>query len=295
MKKYILLTALIALLLAACSSTYRRPESIEDKMKRFNPQSEQSNIVPQITSTSKGWKTRRGPASSELPTSTGGNYRSLSNKKVYFTALLYQYNQVRPLAKGSTPSISICPHFHNQVLEYANRNPKAMKKQNFIANWIIDKSKLKDPKYLEIRPELGLPTKVNGIIPTLADNIISDSTKTPQDHLKTSINVHLENNYNEIKELCQTGQSNNYYAFENLVGHTRENAEFKATNANLNSLLKTSVFANHAIITSLWKYRKRGRTIASTENSANNPVIYEITNRMNANWALDYFRNLSKN
>jgi hypothetical protein len=55
----------------------------------------------------------------------------------------------------------------------------------------------------------------------------------------------------------------------------------------MNILLKTTLFSNRAIITSINKPSTTGRTIASEKSKI--PFTDEVVARFNAQWANDYF------
>jgi hypothetical protein len=63
--------------------------------------------------------------------------------------------------------------------------------------------------------------------------------------------LHLEKTLEEIKELCENGSGENYYAFENLITHMRANKEYHRSKEAMESLLKITLFSNLALISAL--------------------------------------------
>jgi hypothetical protein len=155
---------------------------------------------------------------------------------------------------------------------------------------------LTDDIYVAIRPELLLPLTKNETSPKVID-IIRNSGHSMNDFainelVHKALDIHLAKTYSEIQELCEYGSSDNYYIYENLITHIKNN-NFDASTHNMNILLKTTIFSNIALITSLNKEQSAkagGRAIASVPTE-NNKYAYssEVMARLNVNWANQYF------
>jgi hypothetical protein len=109
-----------------------------------------------------------------------------------------------------------------------------------------------------------------------------------------AIDIHLTKTYSEIRELCENGVSDNYYVYENLITHIKTTS-FTAAEKNMNTLLKTTVFSNIALVTALEKIQATPmRSIASIESKKDVSVPYsnELMTRLNVEWAQEYFNYL---
>jgi hypothetical protein len=298
MYRYSLITSLIIIFAVACSSTYQKPESVEEKMRRFSPRTNNSGIIPRLT-INQNWEyqSTRAPASAE-EVNTPNDYQSLNNKKIYFLTLLYQYNHLRPLSHASAPSITTCPHFHGTLLEYNKTFKLPSSNGDVTSKWSIDSKLVSLPDYLATHPELSLSVLATNEHPTLAESIATAALPSEhKEYLIAAIQNFTSTNYNELSELCQTGSSDNYFAFENLINYAQTERSMKPVPKDMSTLLKTSVFANHAVLSSLGRFATL-RTVATENNKSwnyTNPMMIEISNRLKAKWALDYFKELKHN
>ena len=71
-----------------------------------------------------------------------------------------------------------------------------------------------------------------------------------------------------------------------------KNNKFEASNQNMNTLLKTTVFSNIALMTSLEKQKPKSqeRSIASENTRQKNaPYAAEVISRLDVSWANQYF------
>lgn len=316
MKKSFILSVASITLISSCAG----PESYEQKMARYTPKVTGSNLVPQITS--EGFNFKNKVSNNRLPASAEDNKKSdslntpqmseknaeestLSNKKLYFLTLLGQYETMKKFAYNfEAASVSICPQFHTSLLEHNEKkgitnNLKATTKFSY------DVKKLNDTIYVNKRPELFLPLAKEETTPRVLDIIRSNRDNmndAKMDELvHKALDIHLAKTYSEIRELCEFGVSNNYYIYENLITHIKSN-EFKAKESNMDTLLKTTIFSNIALVTSLEKgteAKAMGRAIASiteaTSKSSGTPYAKEVMVRLNVEWAKEYFEDLKSN
>jgi hypothetical protein len=290
------------LLFASCAG----PESYQQKMSRYEPKAISQNIVPEIKSydfkfidenhsTEKMMK--RSPASApENPTlESEGSEGATTNKKLYFLTLYSEYETL----KKYTPEFSgtnsmICPNFHTSLLRHldgvvpSNSTPVT-------STLKYDSQKFSDEKYVSSRPELLLPMSQTEVTPKVID-LIKNSKEQMSDFainelVHKALDIHLAKTYSEIRELCEYGNSDNYYIYENLITHIKNNT-FAPGNKNMNTLLKTTVFSNIALMMSLEKssVKTSSRAIASTDESPKkNTYANEIITRLNVSWANQYF------
>jgi hypothetical protein len=301
-KNLILASVSSLVLLSACAG----PESYQQKMARYEPKAISKNQVPDINtanfkfiSTEKNStaKVGRFPASAETLENQNPESKESgpTNKKLYFLALYSEYESLKNYSKEFVgPSVSICPNFHTNLLKYNEEKGQNSKAPNISKKFTYDSAKFGDELYVSSRPELLLPLSKDDITPKVID-LIKSSTGPMSDVainelVHKALDIHLAKTYSEIRELCEYGVSDNYYIYENLITHIKSN-NFKADNKNMNTLLKTTIFSNLALMTSINKYSekapKTGRSIASaTENKA---YASEVIARLNVSWANQYF------
>jgi len=316
MKKKIFTTSMIATLSATVllATSCAGPESYQQKMARYTPKVEGKNIVPEIktydfkfaqTATKKAG---RSIASVE-PAMTSEKKEELennpTNKKLYFLTLYTQYENLKKYStEFAGPTVSICPNFHTSLLRHNEKlSVNEMRDTtNFHGKkFSYDSAKFVDESYVASNPELLLPLSKEETTPRVID--IIRGSKTPvgdfaiNEMVHKALDIHLAKTYSEIRELCEYGVSDNYYIYENLITHIKNN-KFDADSSNMNTLLKTTVFSNLALVTSLEKQVKvknQGRAIASVDgDKKRGPYVGEIMTRLNVSWAGQYFDFISE-
>jgi hypothetical protein len=306
MKKNTLVLMTVSLtVLSSCSS----PESYQTKMSRYTPKQSGVNQVPNITSSGFQFTTKkssRHPASTNQSTSveaTKNDEATLSNKKLYFLTLFGQYESMNKYASEfDAPSVNICPNFHNSLLEHNDRRPagfasKFPEKNN--KKFVYDSSKFNDEEYVAGHPELFLPLAKNEVTPKVIDIFRSEGANLNDSRMnelvQNALDIHLSKTYNEIRELCEFGVSDNYYIYENMITHIK-NSNFLPALNNMNTLLKTTVFSNIALVTALEKIQPQSmRSIASVQpkkKDVSAPYSNELMTRLNVEWAREYFDHL---
>lgn len=289
------------LALASCAG----PESYQQKMSRYSPKVIGKNQVPEIktadfkfaqTTKSNG----RTPASAPVTPSVNETEKegNPTNKKLYFLTLFSQYETLKNYsADYAGPSVSICPNFHTSLLRHNEKMAGKTSSTNYQSKkFSYDSSKYKDESYVAAHPELLLPLSKDEVTPKVVD-VIRSSKETMTDFainelVHKALDIHLAKTYSEIRELCEYGVSDNYYIYENLITHIKNN-KFEADSGNMNTLLKTTLFSNVALVTSLDKQTKTttsGRSIASISgDDKKTPYVGEVMARLNVTWANQYF------
>ena len=300
---HILASFSAALLLSSCAG----PESYQQKMARYEPKSISKNQVPVINSANFKFKPQeniaavkssRTPASKEETTNLGTDAKegNPTNKKLYFLTLLSEYDSLKNFSVEFTgPPVSICPSFHTSLLRHNDKYENNFKASPINKKFTYDATKYNDEMYLASRPELLLPVSKEEVMPKVID-VIKNSSGTMNDVainelVHKALDIHLAKTYTEIRELCEYGFSDNYYIYENLITHIKNN-KFEANNTNMNTLLKTTLFSNIALMTSLEKEntRTQGRSIASVnQDQRKSPYATEVITRLNVSWANQYF------
>ena len=302
--KILVSSSLSLVLLNSCAG----PESYQDKMARYNPQNSGKNLVPEIKISKFEFK--KGTPSEfkgRMPSSVQAdkNQSNLednkevnpTNKKLYFLSLYSEYESMKKYALSyEAPSVSICPNFHTSLVRHneahANESEKMLK---VIKKFSYDSSKFNDELYVSSHPELQLPLSKEDVNPRVIDLLRSKNNEMNEfatnELVHKALDIHLAKTYSEIRELCEYGVSDNYYIYENLITHIKSKP-FTADNANMNILLKTTIFSNIALESSLQKHLNStsGRTIASiTNDDKKSPYTTEVMTRLNVSWAKQYF------
>lgn len=295
------LSSLLLLVSAGCASTYQEPESVEQKMARYEPQAITTNLVPELptTKSAKASKVSRAPASVSMeapqPTEDSPELKH-SNKRLYFLTLFSQYQELD--AKGR--ELNICPHFHSQLIDHSESYKSQISSLKALPNYsseLIDKI-IKDETLLSQYPEFALPLTETNLRPRVIDVLAKAPAEKRQEmsqaELHRALVVHSNKTYAELAELCEYGSSDNYYIFENMVAHMNRNKNSPQPE-QLRVLLKSSLMFNHALVQSLKGQQSRSpaRAPASTEASGV-PYTSETLKRLNASWSQDYFKTMGK-
>lgn len=151
--------------------------------------------------------------SSRAPASLEDELSQKSPRRVYFSALYHQY---LTLGKhlGKKTDIKSCPQFHHDKLE---TDSSLLPKVTFTQSTDVD------AEGKDYFPELAFNK----------DFSLRDYHKT----VKT-----------EIEILCEDGDSDNYYKFDNLVTHYSHKKSFHQDPKAMASVLKIPVFANFYLV-----------------------------------------------
>jgi hypothetical protein len=283
MKKSQFAITFSALLIVACAGT----ETYEAKMARYKARTGENILVPEIKSANLQFN---NPKSSRFPASLASSETSMTNKKLYFLSLYTQYESLKKISNNTTaPTLSICPSFHTGLVTYQEQHSSF--ENGAERKFSYKQTEMLNEQYVNTHPELYLPVTKEGTNPKVIDILLSNKDKMAEsaihELMQNALNIHLTKTYTELRELCDYGTSSNYYIYENLITHIKS-TKFDPSVANMNTLLKTTLFSNRAIITSLSKDKKpQGRSIAS--EGLKIPFSEEVVARMKVPWVNDYF------
>jgi hypothetical protein len=133
-----------------------------------------------------------------------------SNRRVYFSGLYYQYKTLGHFLNETQENL-FCPQFHHDRLQ--------------VDSWRIPK----------IRFEMN-ETQESFYFP---ENIFKSKKE-----LKTYVSQMKE----EIHELCETGESDNFFKYDNLIVYHVSRPEFHQNHKSMEALLKIPIFSNHYLI-----------------------------------------------
>lgn len=299
-KKYSAILSL-TVVLASCAG----PESYQEKMARYTPKNATPNQVPEIASpdfkfaSSKTSSATRGPASAPVEPGMKNEPKeaTTTNKKLYFLSLYSQFEELKNFSSDfDGPTVNICPNFHTSLLRHNESKTNKPYAQS-IKKFTYDSTKLNNDMYVASFPELLLPISKDELTPKVIDVIRNKNENINEfainELVHKAIDIHLAKTYSEISQLCEYGVSDNYYIYENLITHIKNN-KFEADTKNMNILLKTTIFSNFALMTSLDKHagtNKSGRFIASVDTTEKAKPIYstEVMKRLNVSWANQYY------
>lgn len=196
--------------------------------------------------------------------------KDLSHKNAYFLSLYSQYKTISKLTHTKS-ELNVCPQFHNEIL---STNIKA----NDVVS--INSSSLKNlmtnPYAVVQNPSLSLNYKGTNVYNYLTKkNVWNKANKV----IKKALVSHNKLNLNELNQLCETGASEGFYAFQNMVSYYSTNS-FAYSKQSMPAFLKIPVVANILILNN---YSKK---ISSYES--------EVISSLNISWFSNYLNDLKK-
>ncbi len=282
----IVTTILFSASLVGCAGHYREPESMEAKIQRYESRSTLTNVVPSIKPIAWTPKATRSIASIPEMVAEETQFNSLSNRRVYFLALLSQYQQLKGRMNMDAPDIKVCPRFHTWVLDY---NERAQKMEHDLS--IMTSLPLTEDA-CRLHPELLLPLSADKPNPTIFDIAVKDQSTPTDELIKKALTLHLSKMYAELGELCEYGNSNNYYIYENLISHVNVSPRFGEKPKDMDSLFKISIISNMALIKSLALNAVATNTVSRKTASVRemiSPLEMEALSRLSIGWIKNYF------
>lgn len=294
------------MLVQGCAQTYRA-EPVESKMGRYQPATTSKNRVPELPAPTNElqalWSrpTGRMPASiSPKPIEEGAVETSAnqltnqSNKRFYFMTLFSQYESLRSHPKlAALPEIRLCPNFHTQLVNHREQPHLAQpvwQTKTYPSDLITKLTQ--DESLLALYPEFGLPLTEENLRPRVVDLVQKNHAET-EGLVTKALQVHARKTHAELSELCEFGVSENYYIFENLVGH-QERQMAGPSLSGLHSLLKSSVVFNHALLTSLASTATSPSRAPASASLSVWDYGHEGLQRLQAEWTSAYFQKLGQ-
>ena len=286
-------TIVILVSLLSCAGSYRRPESFESKMARFQPKNSNPNQVPSYEVSSQ-FKVSKGKTNlkARTPASVVDQTELPSTKRLYFLNLYGQYRELgHYLERNLPPELNHCASFHTTLLNYNGRLRSKADRKNF--EWAKRFNQL-TPDMVRTHHELSLPVTYDDTKPRLYDVIKENkSNETRKEYFQSALEIHLTKTYRELVELCEYGSSDNYYSYQNLWTHIkREGQSFTPSHESLKILMKTTVFSNMALISSLKKKQTKGRMPASKYKNKGNFYQEGLLNDLGVQWSKEYLKSL---
>jgi hypothetical protein len=278
--------------LVSCAGNYRRPESFEAKMARFQPKNTNPNIVPKLELDPAMPETFRRPSSRGPASKSIDENKLPSNKRLYFITLYGQYRNISEYVDSEkAPDLNHCPSFHSSLISYKEGLPPLTHKRVSITKRYTSIT----PDSVGKFPELALPVSLDSENPRLYDVIANHKEIDPNQYLTQALKVHLTKTYKELEELCESGSSDNYYNYENLTTHIqRKGNEFHPNKKSLKTLLKTTLFSNMTLIESLNKNVVRKRGPASSNVGPHKFYQEGLIQKLGVEWTHSYFKSVGR-
>lgn len=174
----------------------------------------------------------RAPASFEQ--------EKFSNKEVYFLGLWQQKKKMENLL--GKVSNNVCPAFHNLLLETEDDRSIQSSNISLNRNW---------NKIFESQNPIANPVMV--LRSSGGDDLISvyrSNGSIQSDEVVEALEEFYENSQSEVEQLCDTGSSEGYYVFQNMVEYY-SNPSFMKSEKALKALLKITPVANYYVLKSL--------------------------------------------
>lgn len=252
MKKNLSLIAIFSILWG-CGNYYKKPESIEAKMARYESKDLSINDIPSFKATEAHIKKTK----SRMPASADQEEIGESNKSVYFMSLHTQYQAMGDLYPEHKKSLKMCPTFHQEILKAPVKT----------TNW----SQREDIDF--------------------KNSIVKSFNVKNKSELSIAMKNYMNSTFNELSILCDRGYSSNYYIYENFITLAAKKGVVTKDVNGINALLKTSIFFNDTLLKTIAneeRIRKKSRGLASSESAPNYPK--EALRRLKASWATDLLK-----
>ncbi len=182
------------------------------------------------------------PTKAKRSIASVGEDINLSNKKVYFLSLWKQYKQFNTITGVSEP-IKFCPQFHDDLLTFKDQL-KVKRKSQFNIDF---KDVVLNSSTISSYPVLALPYKGTDLYSYLKVKNWNDS----KEHAIAAVDQHRKKLKSEINTMCDYGNSNDYYIFENMISYYRSNEGFIYSYKALPSALKVAPVSNIFLLNSM--------------------------------------------
>lgn len=213
-------------------------------------------------------KNHRTPAATQTPPAL---YDGKSTKEVYFLALLRQTQYFYQLANNKEFKLNSCPAFHSLLItESAKIYPtgESIPGARHIAK--------------QIQQVHTLPYNDQTLAAIYPAITFSSAKHISTPHLQQKLQSFNQRNIKELSTLCETGSSDHYYTFDNLIRYHHSDSEFHHSPQALVSVTKMPIIANGIFLESL-------RSDQPTEFLASTRMIMHKTN---TTWLTEYVRKL---
>ena len=216
-----------------------------------------------------------------------------SNRQLYFLALLAQYNELKIFSENKEKDIGYCAGFHSSIVDHGNRFAMEKREQRKLKKKLFLKKYLGDNNFISLYPELSLPTVSGRTNPLVIDLIRREGISFLPKIVQGALSIHLSKIYGELKELCESGLSDNYYNYENLITISKMKSGFLSSKESMKILFKLTMFSNMALLDSL-QYTEGKKSRRPSSFHASNFYVDEIMKRLKVRWVWEYFEEVDR-
>lgn len=198
------------------------------------------------------------------------NETDLSDKNAYFLSLYSQYKTMSKLTH-TKEELNVCPQFHNEILSADIKANEVVSLNNSSF-----KNLMTNPYAVVQNPSLSLNYKGTNVYNYLTSKKVWNKANRV---VKKALISHNDLNLKELNQLCETGSSEGFYAFKNMVSYYSTNS-FAYSKQSMPAFLKIPVVANILILNN---YSKK---ISSYESN--------VISSLNISWFSSYLNDLKR-
>jgi len=169
---------------------------------------------------------------------------AMTNREAYFLSFYKQHLTLAKTLRMQEEQVN-CPSFHNLILEHKRALFKT--KRNYSTD--ISLSNIaSDYSQVSHHPVLAVPYSGST---DLFTRLHQTGFKDTKKDLTKALSHFYQQDKRELAQLCETGVSQNYYIYENLVTYFKNKPHFHRTKEGLLSILKVPVVSKMMILDNL--------------------------------------------
>lgn len=202
----------------------------------------------------------------------------LTNRHLYFLSLYGQQKKLEMLL-GKKSAVNSCPSFHQVLLE--NEEVKNSSAVSLTTDVSLGEHLL-EGDFVAFYPVLAVPYSEEKDLYT---KMVENNWSNTNYHLKKGLEHYYSLAQKELDQLCDTGVSDGYYIFENLVTYFKEEQKLGQSLNSLKALLKVPVLANIMIIDNLKN--------PNFDHSILSNFEFSLLERSNITWFTGYLDQLN--
>lgn len=168
------------------------------------------------------------------------------SKEVYFLGLWQQKIQMEKLLSIS-PKAGACPAFHHTLLQSESKLKASARSHTLKKDWkgVVSKEQLVS------NPVLALPVDEDRDVYSLYKSEYRSEEDLDQEVVQEAFSKFYGQTRDEVRELCETGASDGYFVYANMVEYYSKNETFMLSQKGLQALLKLAPIANYYVLQSL--------------------------------------------
>ena len=169
--------------------------------------------------------------------------RKFSNKRAYFLSLWKQYQEFEVITAEKAP-INSCPQFHDDLITHG----KDLKSSGVISKNLDFKDVILNSQNIYSYPVLSLPYKDTDTYQYLS---MKNKWGESKEIVSSALKNHKKTMKKEIETMCEYGESQDYYIYENMISYYKNNDKFIYSYDSLPAVLKIPVISNIFLLQSL--------------------------------------------